>query len=633
MPSPLTDFDHYLLAEGTHRRAFEKLGAHVLARDGRAVTHFAVWAPNASAVHLIGDFNGWDASNAPMTRAGWSGVWERTVPNDLHGTRYKYLVAPADGGDPVAKADPYAFASETPPGNASRVWDLGGYEWGDRDWLAHRAGVNSLGAPISIYEVHLGSWRRVPEQGNRWLTYREIAPRLADYAAEMGYTHVELLPLAEHPFTGSWGYQLTGYFAPSSRYGTPQDLMFLVDTLHRRGVGVILDWVPAHFPDDPHGLAEFDGSPLYEPADAKARRNPEWNTYAFDYARPQVRSFLLSNALYWLDRYHIDGLRVDAVSAMILLDFKKRPGEWTPNRHGGRENLEGVALLRQVNDAVHAEFPGALTIAEETEAVPALTRPTDAGGLGFDLQWDVGWVHDTIDQYLSRPPAERRDRHGKLTFRQVYAPRENYVLPLSHDEVKPGRGSLLARMPGDDWQRRAGLRLALGYMFALPGKKLTFMGTEFGQWREWDHDASLDWDLLDDARHESLRRWARDLNTTYRGVPALHELDAGGDGFRWVEEHDAERSVLAFLRRARHSDDLVLVACNFTPTPRHNYRLGVPRGGHWEEVLNSDARLYGGSGQGNIGGARATPVPSHGQPQSLNLVLPPLAMIALRSRP
>jgi 1,4-alpha-glucan branching enzyme len=630
--SSLSDFDLYLLAEGTHHRSFDKLGAHVVEQDGRPGTRFAVWAPNAASVAIIGDFNGWDDRATQMVRSGWGGFWERFVPGVGPGALYKYLITPDGGGPPIAKGDPYAFAAEAPPGNASRVWDPNGYEWGDADWMAHRAGVNAPGAPISIYEVHLGSWRRVPEQGDRPMGFREAAGPLADYAAEMGFTHVELLPVAEHPFAGSWGYQITQYFAPSSRFGTPQDLMYLVDTLHRRGVGVILDWVPAHFPDDEHGLSRFDGTPLYEHADPRLGQNPEWDTLVFDFGKPQVRNFLVSNALYWLDRYHVDGLRVDAVSAMIRLDYAKGPGEWAPNRLGGRENLEALEFLRRFNEVVHREHPGVLTIAEETSNHPGLTRPLDAGGIGFDLRWDVGWVHDTVNEFLKRPPSERPGAYRKLRLRETYADDEKWVLPLSHDEVKKGQGALLAKMPGDDWLKRANLRLLLGLQATLPGKKLLFMGGEFGQAREWDHDVSLDWHLLDDPRHAGIRRWVRDLNTIYRAVPALHEGDGLPDGFRWVEADDPERLVLAFLRRAAHSDDLVLVACNLGELPLANARLGVPRGGHWEEILNGDAALYGGSGRGNIGGVDAMPIPSQGHPRSLNVLLPPLAVVAFRAR-
>jgi 1,4-alpha-glucan branching enzyme len=626
----LSDFDLHLFAEGAHERIYEKLGAHPAEHDGAAGTRFAVWAPNARAVAVIGDFNGWDPGRDPLDLDGPSGVWEGFVPGAGVGARYKYAIAPRDGGDLILKADPYAFASEVPPGNASKVWDLSGYEWGDADWMASRVGRNALDAPIAVYEVHLGSWMRVPEQGNRWLSYREIAPRLADYTAEMGFTHVELMPVAEYPFDKSWGYQLTGYYAPTSRFGTPQDLMSLIDTLHRRGIGVILDWVPAHFPVDPHGLGNFDGSHLFESADPARGLNVKWNTYNFDFGRPQVLNFLISNALYWLGEYHADGLRVDAVESLLRLDFYRKPGEWVPNKFGGAENLEAVAFMQEFNRRVHAAFPGVLTIAEDATARPNVTRPPDGDGLGFDLKWDLGWVHDTLDQYMTLDPSRRKEAHGKLVFRMHYAFNESFILPLSHDEVSHAKGSLLGKMPGDDWRKFANLRLLLGYMYALPGKKLLFMGDELGQWREWDYNASLDWHLLDDPRHGALRRWVRDLNTQYRAEPALHQHDCRPEGFEWVDANDAGQSVLSFLRKGTPKDDPILVVCNFTPEVRRNYRVGAPAGGRWAEILNGDATLYGGSGQGNMGGLSAAPIGWHGRSHSLNLTLPPLAMVALK---
>jgi 1,4-alpha-glucan branching enzyme len=626
----LSDFDLHLISEGSHDRIYEKLGAHPIEHDGASGTHFAAWAPNAREVSVVGDFNGWNPSATPLSRQGPSGVWAGLVPGVGPGALYKYSIVSPDGGARFERADPYAFGAETRPGTASVVRDLSGYAWGDGDWLAHRAGRQSLTAPISIYEVHLGSWMLVPEEGYRWLTYREIAPKLADYAAEMGFTHVELMPLAEHPDDRSWGYQVTGYYAATSRYGTPHDLMYLVDTLHRRGIGVILDWVPAHFARDAHGLGAFDGTPLYEHPDPRRRINKAWDTYAFNYESPQVVNFLLGNALFWLDKYHVDGIRVDGVEPMIRLDFARGPGEWEPNKLGGAENLEAVAFLRRFNRKVHEAYPGALTIAEDPTPRPDVTRPVEAGGLGFDLKWDLGWVHDTLDHYMRVEPHRRREVHGRPVFRMHYAFNENYVLPLSHDEVVKLKKSFLDKMPGDDWQQRANLRLLLGYMYALPGKKLLFMGGEFGVRREWDAGGSLDWHLLDDPRHAGLRRWVRDLNTRYRAEPALHEIDGRPEGFEWIVANDDEQSVLSFLRKGTSGDDLVVVACNFTPTVRRNYRIGVPRGGRWEEVLNSDAPLYGGSGQGNLGGLDAAPVGWHGRPQSLNLTLPPLAMIALK---
>ncbi|MFO0908189.1 MAG: 1,4-alpha-glucan branching protein GlgB [Isosphaeraceae bacterium] len=625
----LTDFDLHLLGEGTHSRAYQKLGAHVVSRNGTVGTTFAVWAPHAQGVSVVGDFNGWNPAADPMTVRGESGVWERFVPNAHPGSLYKYAILPADDETLIHKADPYGFAAETRPQTASRIFNLAGYPWGDRAWMDSRKGRNVCEAPISIYEVHLGSWMRVPEENNRWLSYREVAPRLADYVCEMGYTHVELLPVSEHPFDGSWGYQPVGYFAPTSRFGSPHDFMCLVDTLHRRGIGVILDWVPAHFPGDEHGLAMFDGTPLYEHPDPRRGRHQDWDTLIFNYASPGVSNFLTSNALFWLDQYHIDGLRVDAVASMLYLDYSRKPGEWLPNQYGGRENLEAIALLRRINDRIHVEYPDVITFAEDSTAWPMVSRPTNVGGLGFDYKWDLGWMHDTLN-YLQHDPIERKNHHNQLTFRLLYAFSENYVLPLSHDEVVYGKGSLLNKMPGDAWQKFANLRLLFGYMFAQPGKKLMFMGDEIGQWREWNHDSSVDWHLGDEPLHQGLKRWIRDLNTLYRGEPALHELDCHPDGFRWIDCSDVAQSVLAILRKGRSETGGVVIVANFTPVPRHNYRVGVPRGGHWEEILNSDATLYGGSGQGNIGGARTTPVAWHGFSQSLNLTLPPLGVVALR---
>jgi len=630
MPSPsaLTDFDLHLLAEGTHDHSYDKLGAHLAEQDGVAGVRFAVWAPNAREVSVIGGFNDWDPAADPMSPRGVSGIWERFVPGLAAGSSYKYHVVSAVGEYRVAKADPLAFAAEVRPQTASIVADLGAHSWGDGEWLANRKGTNSPGAPISIYELHLGSWMRKDDGG--WLSYRELGPKLADYLHEMGFTHVEMMPVAEHPFDGSWGYQVTGYYAPTSRFGPPEDFMALVDLLHQRGIGVILDWVPAHFPTDEHALGYFDGTHLYEHADPKQGFHQDWNTFIFDFGRPEVVNFLVSNALFWLDKYHIDGLRVDAVASMLYRDYSRKAGEWVPNQYGGRENLEAITLLRRFNERIHAAFPDALTIAEESTAWPMVSRPTEVGGLGFDLKWDLGWMHDTLG-YFEKDPVYRKHHHNLLTFRGLYAFTESFVLPLSHDEVVYGKGSLLRKMAGDHWQRFANLRLLLGYQFAQPGKKLLFMGDEFGQWKEWDHDGSLDWSLLDDPMHAGLRRWVRDLNTFYRGAPALHELDAHPDGFHWVDANDSEQSVLSFLRKGHSSDERVLFVANFTPIPRSNYRVGVPRAGNWREALNGDATLYGGSGQGNIGAVATTPVGSHGHPQSLNLTLPPLALIALRS--
>jgi 1,4-alpha-glucan branching enzyme len=627
----LTDFDVHLWSEGSHYRTYEKLGAHPTERDGVAGTQFAVWAPNARWVSVVGDFNGWRPGAHQLHPVRTSGIWEGFIPGVGSGALYKFHIVSQYGNYTVAKADPYAFYAELRPGTASRVWDLGGYDWGDQEWMGRRGRANALDAAIAIYEVHLGSWMRVPEEGNRWLTYRELASKLADYVHDMGYTHVEFLPISEHPFDGSWGYQTTGYYAPTSRFGTPQDFMFLIDTLHRRGIGVILDWVPAHFPRDEHGLAFFDGTHLYEHADPRQGEHRDWGTFIFNFGRREVSNFLISNALFWLDKYHIDGLRVDAVASMLYLDYSRKEGEWTPNQFGGRENLDAINFLRRFNEKVYGEFPDIMTVAEESTAWPMVSRPTYIGGLGFGYKWDMGWMHDTLT-YMSLDPVHRKFHHNLLTFRMLYAFYENYVLPLSHDEVVYGKRSLLAKMPGDVWQQFANLRVLYGYMYAQPAKKLLFMGGEFGQWNEWNHDVSLDWHLLQDPRHRGLQRWVRDLNTLYRGEPALHQLDNDSAGFEWVDCNDSEQSVISLLRKSKTPGDVILFVCNFTPVPRHNYRVGVPQGGHWEEILNSDAPLYGGSGQGNIGGVTAAPLPWHGRPYMLNITVPPLGMVVFRRK-
>jgi len=622
--------DLHYFNEGTHDRLFEKLGAHPLIVDGVRGTYFAVWAPNARWVSVIGDFNRWDPAAHPLQPREQSGIWEGFLPGVGPGARYKYHIVSRHGGYLVDKADPLAFAAEPPPRTASVVWDLG-YAWGDAEWMAQRVQRNSLAAPMAIYEVHPGSWVRAPEEGRRWLTYRELAPRLAEYVRRMGFTHVEFLPVMEHPFYGSWGYQITGYFAPTGRYGTPQDLMFLIDFLHQEGIGVILDWVPSHFPTDEHGLGFFDGTHLYEHADPRRGIHPDWNSYIFNYGRHEVRSFLLSSARFWLERYHADGLRVDAVASMLYLDYSRKEGEWIPNIYGGRENLEAIAFLRRLNEVVYGQVPGTQTIAEESTAWPMVSRPTYLGGLGFGMKWDMGWMHDTLE-YMRHDPIHRKYHHNQVTFRMLYAFSENFVLPLSHDEVVHGKGSLWAKMPGDAWQRAANLRLLLGYMYAQPGKKLLFMGGEFGQQREWNHEESLDWHLLADPRHAGLQRWVQDLNALYRRTSALHELDFDPAGFEWVDASDSEQSTLCFLRRGRHAEDLILVVCNFTPVPRYGFRVGVPLAGWWQEVLNSDAAVYGGSNLGNLGEVAASPQPFHGRPYSLELTLPPLAVLFLRQR-
>ncbi|MDT3671093.1 MAG: 1,4-alpha-glucan branching protein GlgB [Aromatoleum sp.] len=617
--SPLTDHDIYLFREGTHGRLYDKLGS-LLDADG---AHFAVWAPNARAVSVVGEFNAWRGdADALRPRDDHSGIWEGDVEGVAHGDIYKYRVVRRDGSV-VDKADPFAAFAEVPPSTGSRAWRME-YRWNDAEWMKRRARANALDAPTSIYEVHLGSWRR-PD--GRLPGYRQIAPLLAQYVADCGFTHVEFMPVTEHPFYGSWGYQTTGYFAPTSRYGTPEDFMFLVDTLHQAGIGVILDWVPSHFPSDAHGLAEFDGTSLYEHADPRQGYHPEWHSCIFNYGRHEVCAFLLSSALFWLDRYHVDGLRVDAVASMLYLDYGRKHGEWIPNSHGGRENLEAVAFLRQLNEAVYRDHPDVQTIAEESTAWPMVSRPTWLGGLGFGMKWNMGWMHDTLD-YLRHDPLYRRFHHGRITFSLVYAFHENFVLPLSHDEVVYGKGSLIGKMPGDNWVQFAGMRSLFGYMWAHPGKKLLFMGGEFGQRREWTHEGELEWWVASQPEHEGLRRWVVDLNRLYRQEPALHELDFDGGGFQWVDADDSQGSVLSFLRKARDGRT-VLVVCNFTPVLRPNYILGVPRPGAWHEVLNSDATVYGGSGAGNLGVVEATPVSAHGHFHSLTLTLPPLGVLFL----
>ena len=622
--SLLTDHDLYLFNEGSHFRLYDKLGARVVTHAGTSGTYFAVWAPNAEQVSVIGDFNGWDKRRHRLSPKGQSGIWEGFFPGVGKGTLFKYHIVSRFNGYRVDKADPFSIFNETPPKTASIVWDLD-YHWGDHEWMASRRQHNALDKPMATYEMHVGSWRRVLAEGNRSLSYRELATQLADYLQQMGYTHVEFLPVMDHPFFGSWGYQITGYFAPSGNYGTPQDFMHLIDSLHQRGIGVILDWVPSHFPTDEHGLAFFDGSHLYEHADARQGYHPEWKSYIFNYGRTEVQSFLISNAIFWLDRYHADGLRVDAVASMLYLDYARKEGEWIPNRYGGRENIEAINFLRRMNEDVYKYRSDVQTIAEESTAWPMVSRPNYVGGLGFGLKWDMGWMHDTLE-YMSKDPLFRRYHHNKLTFRMIYAFHENFVLPLSHDEVVYGKSSLIGKMPGDEWQKFANLRALFGYMYAQPAKKLLFMGGEFGQWREWVHDSSLDWDLLDYPLHAGLQRWVEDLNRLYRSEPALHELDCDPAGFEWIDCNDADSSVLSLIRKAKSSSAIMLVLCNFTPVPRYSYRVGTPRGGQWQEILNSDAARYGGSNMGNLGGAETAPIGLHGRPYSLTLTLPPLSV-------
>jgi 1,4-alpha-glucan branching enzyme len=629
--SLLGEQDLFLFNEGTHFRLYDKLGAHPLNHHGVEGTYFAVWAPGARQVSVMGDFNRCDKARHALRSRGGSGIWEGFVPGVHKGDTYKYHIVSRFHGYEVDKADPFAFFQELPPRTASVVWDLE-YIWGDAEWLTRRRARQSLEAPVSIYEVHLGSWMRVPEEGHRFLTYRELAPKLAAYVREMGFTHVQFMPVMEHPFYGSWGYQVTSFFGPTRRYGTPQDLMYLIDYLHQNDIGVFLDWVPAHFPTDEHGLAYFDGTHLYEHADPQQGFHPDWGSAIFNYGRHEIRAFLISSALFWLERYHVDGLRVDAVASMLYLDYSRQPGQWVPNRFGGRENLEAIELLRRFNEEVYKNFPDVQTIAEESTAWPSVSRPVYLGGLGFGLKWDMGWMHDTL-QYFHRDPVHRAFHHNELTFRMLYAFTENFVLPLSHDEVVHGKGSLLSKMSGDDWQKFAHLRLLLGYQYSQPGKKLLFMGGEFGQWREWNHESSLDWHHLDHAPHAGVRKWVDDLNRLYRREPALHELDCNPAGFEWVDCNDSQGSTLSFLRKDRSTNAIILVVCNFTPVPRWNYHIGVPRTGFWRELLNSDAPYYWGSGLGNSGGVEADPVFVHGRPCSLSLTLPPLAILFFKSEP
>lgn len=627
-----TDEDIYLFREGSHYRLYDKMGSHIMEQDGACGVYFSVWAPNAEKVSVIGDFNGWNPdSNKMKVREDSSGIWELFIPGMDKGAIYKYHIISRYDGYRVNKADPYAFHSETPPRTGSIIWDLQ-YAWGDGDWMEKRHELNDLNAPFSIYEVHPGSWKRNPGQGNRSLSYREMARELAEYVNEMGFTHVELMPIMEHPFFVSWGYQITGYFAPTSRYGTPQDFMYLVDCLHQNGIGVILDWVPSHFPTDEHGLSYFDGTHLYEHADPRKGFHPDWKSYIFNYGRNEVRNFLISNALFWFEKYHIDGLRVDAVASMLYLDYGRQNGEWIPNQYGGRENIEAISLLKRFNTAVYENFPDVQTIAEESTAWPMVSRPVYAGGLGFGMKWNMGWMHDTLD-YMSTEPVFRKYRHNQLTFSIWYAFSENFVLPLSHDEVVHGKGSLFGKMPGDEWQKYANLRLLFGYMYAHPGKKLIFMGGELAQWKEWSHDESIEWNILEYPFHKGVQRWVSDLNHLYRDEPAMHELDFRKTGFEWIDFHDWEQNIISFLRRGRSTDDIVLVVCNFSPVPRYRYRVGVPRGGYWKELLNSDAADYSGSGHGNFGGVSAEPAAYQGRENSIIITLPPLGAVFFKNVP
>lgn len=623
------DEDRYLFGEGTHEQLYHKFGAHLMTVDGVAGAYFAVWAPNATSIAVMGDFNHWDQTTHPLQRHETSGIWEGFIPHIDKGTIYKYHITADQTDYRFDKADPFAIYAEVSPNTGSKVWDLE-YEWNDATWMESRQQHNALNAPISIYEVHLGSWRRIPEEGNRYLTYRELAPRLADYVKRLGFTHVELLPVMEHPFYGSWGYQTTGYFAPTSRYGTPQDFMYLVDHLHQNGIGVILDWVPSHFSTDGHGLGYFDGTHLYEHPDPRRGHHPDWDSNIFDYGRNEVRSFLISNVLYWLDVYHIDGIRVDAVASMLYLNYSRRDGEWLPNQYGGHEHLEAIHFLQHLNTSIYRNYPDVQTFAEESTAWPMVSRPIYVGGLGFGAKWDMGWMHDTL-AYMSMDPILRRYHHDKMTFRMLYAFSENFVLPLSHDEVVHGKGSLVEKMPGSEAEKIANVRALLGYMYGQPAKKLLFMGSELGQWSEWAHEASVEWHLEQYGQHRGLQDWVSDLNRVYREEAALHETDFEKDGFAWIDTNDAENSVFSFIRQSPTTKTIILVICHFTPVPRHNYHVGVPRSGFWRELLNSDAVEYGGAGYGNMGGVKTVPIPVHDQLHSLTLTLPPFGVLFFKS--
>ncbi|TMI50638.1 1,4-alpha-glucan branching protein GlgB [Candidatus Bathyarchaeota archaeon] len=627
----LTSYDIYLFKEGKHQQLYDKLGSHPTSVDGREGTHFAVWAPNAKHVAVIGDFNQWRFGSHPLRlRGDGSGIWEGFIPEVSRGTLYKYHIeSRSHRGRSMDKGDPFALYWELPPRTASIVWDLKP-SWDDEEWMRNRSGKNSLDSPWSIYEMHLGSWKRAPEDNNRWMTYRETAADLPDHLGETGFTHVEFLPIMEHPYSRSWGYQTLGYFSPTSRFGLPEDFIHLVNELHKRGFGVILDWVPSHFPSDAYGLADYDRTHLYEYADPRKGYHPDWNSYIFDFGKNEVRSFLMSSALFWLDKYHADGLRVDAVASMIYLDYSRKKGEWVPNKYGGRENLEAISFIRELNEAVYRAHHDVQMIAEESTAWPMVSRPTHVGGLGFGMKWNMGWMHDTLE-YMTKDPVYRKHHHDQLTFSLWYAFAENFVLPLSHDEVVYGKRSLLVKMPGDVWQKFANLRLLYGYMYGHPGKKLLFMGGELGQWDEWDFEKSLDWHLLEDDKHRKLRLWLKDLNRFYRTEPAMHQLDFERLGFEWLDIQDWEKSIVSFARRARNPEHAVVSVCNFTPKPRKNYRLGVPSGGRWKEVLNSDALEYGGSGQGNLGGVEADHHPFHGRTDSISITLPPLGCLFFRS--
>jgi 1,4-alpha-glucan branching enzyme len=628
-PPLLSEFDLYLLGEGKHYTSYRKLGAQLRSIDGIDGVNFAVWAPNATGVSVVGDFNEWDARRHPMRKHVPGGIWELFLPGLGAGAIYKYQIRHRD--QVLEKSDPYGFAAELPPRTASKVADLDSYAWQDTAWMADRHHVNALDAPMSVYEVHLGSWKRCGQNPNGWMNYRDLAHQLVEYCREMGFTHLELMPISEHPFTGSWGYQTVGYFAATSRYGSPEDFMYFVDYCHQNGIGVIIDWVPAHFPRDAHGLRMFDGTHLYEHADPRQGEHPDWGTLIFNYGRDEVRNYLISNALFWLDRYHIDGLRVDAVASMIYLDYSRGPGQWIPNEYGGRENLRAISFLKEFNEQTHQQYPGVLTIAEESTAWTGVSRPTYLGGMGFSLKWNMGWMNDTL-RYMHHDPVHRKFHHDELTFSLIYAFTENFALPFSHDEVVHGKGSLLDQMPGDLWQKFANLRMLYGYMFSHPGKKLLFMGCEFGQWNEWNYDSSLQWDLLQWESHQGLQRYVKDLNHLYRREAALHQVDFDHAGFEWIECHNWEQSTLAYVRRAKDPQDFIVTAMNFTPVPRTMHRIGVPELCWYDEVMNSDSTYYGGSNLGNGHGLMAEPLPWDGRPFSVPITMPPLGVVMLKPR-
>ncbi len=626
VPEFITEYDIYLFREGKHFSLYQKLGATIMEHNGTKGTFFAVWAPNAQEVSVIGNFNGWSKSSHPLTvRGDESGIWEGFIPGVGKGEIYKYFIHSQHGNYTVEKADPVSKYNEQPPKTASVVWEYE-HTWRDDAWMKKREEYNSLNKPMSVYEVQLESWRRSVEDGLRPLSYLELAEQLTEYVKEMGYTHIELMPVTEYPFSGSWGYQAVGYYAPTSRFGNPDEFMEFIDVLHQNEIGVIIDWVPSHFPNDLHGLHFFDGTYLYEHEDPRKGYHPDWNSYIFNYGRNEVRNFLISSAHSWMDHFHIDGIRVDAVASMLYLDYSRKEGEWIPNEYGGRENLEAIQFLRDFNESVYTRFPGIQTIAEESTAWPMVTRPVYTGGLGFGMKWNMGWMHDTLS-YMSHEPIHRSYHHNQLTFSIMYAFNENFMLSLSHDEVVHGKGSLINKMPGDIWQKFAGQRAMFGYMYGHPGKKLHFMGMEIGQWNEWNYESSLDWHLLQNLNHLGLQRFIRDMNHVYRKYPALHEVDFDHEGFRWIDANDAQNSILSFTRYNAKKDQQVVIVVNFTPVPRYNYRIGVPEDGDWSEIINSDASEYGGSGMGNMGKVESHPVPYHEEDHSINILIPPLSVV------